>query len=114
MGVSTGYVVNAKSAKQDQAIAFFKEFASDNVTKQFVAAGESSLLKSANAAPSDELSAALLTMVEKAQTVVAPPDTGYSLKVADALNTATSEILGGASSPQDALDEAQQKVDALP
>jgi raffinose/stachyose/melibiose transport system substrate-binding protein len=114
MGVSTGYVVNAKSAKQDQAIAFFKDLTSDAVTKVFVAAGESSLLKSANSAPSDPLSVALLDLVEKAPTVVAPPDTGYSLKVADALNTATSEILGGASSPQDALDEAQQKVDALP
>lgn len=114
MGVSTGYVVNAKSAKQDQAIAFFKELTSAPVTKVFVAAGESSLLKSANSGPTDPLSSALLTMVETAKVVVAPPDTGYSLKVADALNTATSEILGGASSPQDALDEAQQKVDALP
>ena len=114
LGVSTGYVVNAKSAKQDQAINFFKALTSPEVTKVFVDAGESSLLKSANAGPTDPLSASLLTMIETAKVVVAPPDTGYSLKVADALNTATSEVLGGAASPKDALDEAQQKVDALP
>ena len=113
MGVSTGYVVNAKSAKQDQAIAFFKELTSPEVAKLFVAAGDSSLLTSQAAGGADPLSGEMLSLVEKSPFVVAPPDTGYSLKVADALNSATSAILGGASSPQDALDEAQQKVDAL-
>jgi raffinose/stachyose/melibiose transport system substrate-binding protein len=113
MGVSTGYVVNAKSAKQDQAIAFFKELTSPAVAALFVAAGDSSLLKSQASNGSDPLSGEMLSLVENASFVVAPPDTGYSLKVADALNNATSAILGGASSPQDALDEAQQKVDAL-
>jgi raffinose/stachyose/melibiose transport system substrate-binding protein len=43
-------------------------------------------------------------------TIVAPPDTGYDLKVADALNVATSEVMGGVKSPQQALDDAQAKI----
>jgi ABC-type glycerol-3-phosphate transport system substrate-binding protein len=32
------------------------------------------------------------------------------LKVADALNVATSEVMGGAKTPQDALDAAEAKL----
>ena len=43
-------------------------------------------------------------------TIVAPPDTGYDLKVADALNVATSEVMGGVKTPQQALDDAEAKL----
>jgi len=113
MGVSTGYVVNARSAKVDQAMSLFDIMTSDAIAKAFVTAGDASLVKSAAAAGGDPLSTRLLQLVENAPVVVSPPDTGYSLKVADALNTASSEVLGGAASPLDALDEAQAKIAAL-
>jgi len=113
LGVSTGLVVNAKSAKIDQAVDYLDIFSGDDIQKAFVAAGSSSLSKSAAATGLNPLSERLLTLIETAPEIVAPPDTGYNLKVADALNTATSAVLGGAMSSQDALTQAQQKIDAL-
>jgi ABC-type glycerol-3-phosphate transport system substrate-binding protein len=113
MGVSTGLVVNAKSAKIDQAVDFMAVLSGDDIQKAFVKAGSSSLNKAAAATGLNPLSARLLQLIETAPEIVSPPDTGYNLKVADALNTATSAVLGGAMSSQDALTQAQQKIDAL-
>jgi ABC-type glycerol-3-phosphate transport system substrate-binding protein len=113
MGVSTGLVVNAKSAKIDQSVDFLAILGSDDIQKAFVKAGSSSLSKAAAATGLNPLSAKLLQLIETAPEIVSPPDTGYNLKVADALNTATSAVLGGAMSSQDALTQAQQKIDAL-
>lgn len=113
MGVSTGLVVNGKSAKVDQAVDFFDVLTSDEIAKAFVAAGSSSLLKAAQSEGLNPTSQALLDLIGTAPVIVAPPDTGYNLKVADALNTAISAVLGGAMSSQDALTQAQQKIDAL-
>ena len=113
LGVSTGLVVNAKSAKIDQSVDFLAIMGSDDIQKAFVKAGSSSLSKAAAATGLNPLSARLLQLIETAPEIVSPPDTGYNLKVADALNTATSAVLGGAMSSQDALTQAQQKIDAL-
>ena len=113
LGVSTGLVVNAKSAKIDQAVDYFATLASNDIQQAFVKAGSSSLTKAGAATGMNPLSERLLTLIETAPEIVAPPDTGYNLKVADALNTATSAVLGGAMSSQDALTQAQQKIDAL-
>ena len=113
MGVSTGLVVNAKSAKIDQAVDFLATVSADDIQKAFVKGGSSSLTKAAAATGLNPLSERLLQLIETAPEIVSPPDTGYNLKVADALNTATSAVLGGAMSSQDALTQAQQKIDAL-
>jgi len=113
MGVSSGLVVNAKSPKIDQAIDYFSVLSGDDIQEAFVKAGSSSLTKAGAATGLNPLSERLLKLIETAPEIVSPPDTGYNLKVADALNTATSAILGGAMSSQDALTQAQQKIDAL-
>ena len=113
LGVSSGLVVNAKSAKIDQAVDFFATLASSDIQAAFVKAGSSSLTKAGAATGLNPLSQRLLNLIETAPEIVSPPDTGYNLKVADALNTATSAVLGGAMSSQDALTQAQQKIDAL-
>jgi ABC-type glycerol-3-phosphate transport system substrate-binding protein len=114
LGVSTGYVVNAKSTKVAQAMTFFSVLYSDEVTKQFADAGDSPLVKGySDAAGQNPLSTELATLVGTAPAIVSPPDTGYRVKVADALYQAVSAVLGGLASPSQALAEADKQVASL-
>jgi raffinose/stachyose/melibiose transport system substrate-binding protein len=61
----------------------------------------------------DPLTEKINALLNGATVVVAPPDTGFELPVADALNAAQAEAIGGKSTPQAALDAAQEKVAAL-
>lgn len=110
LGVTTGYIINAKTKKLDMTIKFFEAFFSDEITKQWVAEGSAPLTKSATSGTPNPLTASLQKFLATAPKLVAPPDTGYNLKVADALNVATSEVMGGAKSPQEALDAAEAKL----
>ena len=58
----------------------------------------------------DPLQVKLGKLIRSGAPIVAPPDTGYQLKIADALNLATSQVIDGVKSPKDALDEAQAKI----
>ncbi len=110
LGVTTGYVVNAKSKKIDMTIKFFEAFFSDEITAQWVAEGSAPLTKSAANGTPNPTTVKLQALLANASKLVAPPDTGYQLKIADALNVATSEVMGGAKTPQDALDAAEAKL----
>jgi ABC-type glycerol-3-phosphate transport system substrate-binding protein len=112
MGVTTGYIVNAKSAKQDKAAEFLKDAFSADLVTQWVDAGFTPVAKGAEAAARDALTQQMVDLLGSGAPIVAPPDTGYDLKVADALNTATTQVLDGVKTPQEALDEAQAKLDA--
>jgi raffinose/stachyose/melibiose transport system substrate-binding protein len=92
---------------------FFKELYSADNAKKIAASGTVLLLKSLAQGNLDPLTTKINTLLDGATTVVAPPDTGYELPVADALNAAQAEVIGGKSTPQAALDAAQKKVDAL-
>lgn len=111
IGVSTGYVINAKSTKVDKVLEFFEIFFSDEVTQAWMDAGFAPLTKYAATGNSNPLQARLAELMNSGALIVAPPDTGYDLKVADALNTATAQVLDGVKSPADALAEAQTKLD---
>lgn len=111
IGVSTGYVINAKSTKVDKVLEFFEIFFSDEVTQAWMDAGFAPLTKYAATSNSNPLQARLAELMNSGALIVAPPDTGYDLKVADALNTATAQVLDGVKSPADALAEAQTKLD---
>ena len=110
LGVTTGYIINAKTKKLDMTIKFFETFFSDEITKLWVAEGSAPLTKAASSGTPNPLTARLQQLLASAPKLVAPPDTGYNLKVADALNVATSEVMGGAKTPQDALDAAEAKL----
>jgi len=110
LGVTTGYVINAKSPKIDQTVKFFEIFFSDEITAEWVKAGAAPLTKAAASGDLNPLQKRLVELMTSGGTIVAPPDTGYDLKVADALNVATSEVMGGVKSPQQALDDAQAKI----
>jgi raffinose/stachyose/melibiose transport system substrate-binding protein len=113
MAVYTGYVVNAKSTKQSEVMDFMKELYSAENAKKIADAGTLLLVKSLAGGALDPLTEKITALLNGATVVVAPPDTGFELPVADALNAAQAEAIGGKSTPQAALDAAQKKVDAI-
>ena len=52
----------------------------------------------------------LADLLNQAPAVVLPPDTGYDLKMADALFAAEAAVLGGQMSPKDALAGIDEKL----
>jgi raffinose/stachyose/melibiose transport system substrate-binding protein len=110
IGVTVGYVINAKSAKVDKTVEFFEGFFSDEVTAAWQKQGSSPVTKTAMAEQLDPLQIKLGKLIRSGVPIVAPPDTGYQLKNADALNLATQQVLDGVKTPKEALDEAQAKL----
>ena len=113
MAVYTGYIVNEKSTKKTEVMNFFKVLYNEENAKKIADAGTLLLVKSLAGGALDPLTEKINALLNGATVVVAPPDTGFELPVADALNAAQAEAIGGKSSPQAALDAAQEKVAAL-
>ena len=113
MAVYTGYIVNEKSTKKTEVMNFFKILYNAENAKQIADAGTLLLVKSLAGGALDPLTEKINALLNGATVVVAPPDTGFELPVSDALNAAQAEAIGGKSSPQAALDAAQEKVAAL-
>lgn len=112
IGVSTGYVVNAESNHVDVAVDFLALFSSPEFAGQMVEAGGTPLATGAfDRDGVDSRILSLMEMMQGAGALVAPPDTGYDIEVADALYAAEAEILGGVSTPAEALATAQGKLD---
>ncbi len=112
LGVTTGFVVNSKSKKIDHTVKFFEAFFSEEITAKWQEAGAAPLTKAAASGNLNPLQKRLVDLMTSGGTIVAPPDTGYDLKIADALNVATAEVMGGAKTPQQALDDAEAKLAA--
>ena len=111
IAVSTGFIVNAESSHQDVAIDFLTLFSSPEFTSQMVDAGGTPL--ATGALDRDDIDPRVLSLMEMMQTagaLVAPPDTGYDIEVADALYAAEAEVLGGVSTPEEARATAQAKI----
>jgi raffinose/stachyose/melibiose transport system substrate-binding protein len=113
MAVYTGYIVNAKSTKKTEVMNFFKVLYNAENAKAIADAGTLLLVKSLAGGALDPLTEKINALLNGATVVVAPPDTGFELPVADALNAAQAEAIGGKSTPQAALDAAQEKIAAL-
>jgi len=111
IGVATGYVINAKSAKIKEATEFMALLNNEANVKALIEAEVTPLAKSASAGQEiDSRSAALTTMLNEAPATVLPPDTGYELKTADALYAGIAAVMGGQSTPADALAEIDRKL----
>jgi raffinose/stachyose/melibiose transport system substrate-binding protein len=111
IGVATGYVVNAKSPKQQEALDFMALLGNEANTKALLEAEVTPLTKSASAGEDiDSRSASLTALLNGAPAIVLPPDTGYKLEVADALYAGVAAVLGGQSTPTDALAEIDRKL----
>jgi raffinose/stachyose/melibiose transport system substrate-binding protein len=113
MGVATGYVVNAESEHADAAIEFLTLFSSPEFTAQMVEAGGTPMARGAMEHEDiDARLTRLLADLNGASTVIAPPDTGYDLRVADALYAAEAEVLGGQADAADAAASAAERLAA--
>lgn len=111
IGVVTGYVVNAKSTKQDAAAEFLALLNSPENVTEFIAAELTPMAKSAAEGQDiDSRSARLNDLLTTAPAIVLPPDTGYDLEMANALYSALAEVLGGQKSPSEALAGIDQKL----
>lgn len=106
IGVVTGYVVNAKSdeAHQEAAIEFLTLLNSDAVVDDFIAAEAVPMALSAgDNAEIDERTLRLNNLLSESGVVINPPDTGYDLGTAEAFYSALAAVIGGQSSPEDAV-----------
>jgi raffinose/stachyose/melibiose transport system substrate-binding protein len=111
IGVGTGFIVNAKSDKIQLATEFLALLNNDANVKKLIKAEVVPLTKSASAGVEvDSRSARLNQMLKDAPAIILPPDTGYSLEMADAFYTALAAVLGGEQTPAEALDEIDQKL----
>jgi raffinose/stachyose/melibiose transport system substrate-binding protein len=111
MGVATGYIINAHTAKMKEATEFMALLNSPDNVKAFIDAELTPLAKSASAGQGvDARTTSLNDLLNNAPAVVLPPDTGYDLKMSDAFETAIAAVLGGQATPKDALAGVDQKL----
>jgi raffinose/stachyose/melibiose transport system substrate-binding protein len=111
IGVATGFVINAKSAKIDKAAEFMALLNSDENVQKLIEAEVTPLTKSASAGQDiDSRSANLTTLLNDAPAIVLPPDTGYDLEMADALYSAEAAVLGGQQTAAEALAGIDKKI----
>lgn len=114
IGVLNGMVVNKNSKLIDEAIEFMKLYSSAESSKKLSDAGAVPITKDGiDKETMLPLSLELNDLMENAPALVSPPDTGYSIEVANALNMATSEVIGGAKSPEEALAELETTIAPL-
>ena len=111
MGVATGYIINAHTAKMTEATEFMAMLNTDANVQAFIKAEVTPLAKSASAGSNvDDRTTQLNTMLNNAPAVVLPPDTGYDLKMAEAFETAIAAVMGGQASPHDALAQVDDTL----
>jgi len=104
IGVETGYMVNAHSASIPLAVDFLAFVNNADNVKRFVSDAEIvPLALSVADAGVDGRSLRLGELLASAPAVVLPPDTGYDLETADALYRGLAAVLGGQSTPAEAL-----------
>ncbi|WP_238654038.1 ABC transporter substrate-binding protein [Paenibacillus piscarius] len=114
IGVLNGMVVNKNSKLIDEAIEFMKLYSSPESSKKLSDAGAVPITKDGiDKETMLPLSLDLNDLMENAPVLVSPPDTGYSIEVANALNMATSKVIGGAESPEAALAELETTIAPL-
>lgn len=114
LGVSTGFMVNAKSEHISGGTDFLALMASPEFTQQFAEAGLSPLtVDPFKGVKADPNTVSLATLLGSAPVTVTPAD-NLDVKRADEFYNAAAAVIGGLKSPQDALDAAQDRVANLP
>lgn len=113
LGVSTGFMVNAKSAHIQETIEFLALIASPEGTKLWAEAGLAPLANDAFVGvDADPRTVALAEMLTEADALVVPGDNYADLFIAEQLYGAAAAVIGGTSTPQEAADTAQSRIDA--
>jgi raffinose/stachyose/melibiose transport system substrate-binding protein len=111
IGVETGYMVNAQSPSIPLAVEFLALVNSpENAQKLIDEAEIQPLAHSTTTAAVDARSTRLQELLNNAPAIVLPPDTGYDLKMANALFSAEAAVLGNQQSPADALKSIDSQL----
>jgi raffinose/stachyose/melibiose transport system substrate-binding protein len=111
MALNTGYMVSKTTGHFDLAVEFLKYMTSPSVQKRMVEAGVISATKGTvdPAKLSPQLRRALEAW-QNAGEILAPPDTGYAIDVANRLYDAIALVADGKADPKTALKEAEEQV----
>jgi raffinose/stachyose/melibiose transport system substrate-binding protein len=113
LGISTGFMVNAKSEHIAETMDFLALVASAEGTKLWAQAGLAPMTVDPFAGvDADPRTVSLATLMSTASTVVAPSDSGYDIGVAAAFYDAVASVIGGGD-VQEALDTAEKRVAEL-
>ncbi len=111
MALNTGYVISRSTRHFDLAVSFLKHMMSEDVQRRMVAAGVITTIKSAfDTQISDPHLRQAWEAWASAKTIVAPPDTGYRLDVANHLYDAIALVADGKAGPAEALERTEKQV----
>ncbi len=113
LGLNVGYVVNANTEHKDLVYDFIRIMFSAESMARHSAEGGNIVSNSAANATDSPVVAKMVSSLENAGSLVAPPDTGYNLEMAAALYQAIAEVFEGISEPQEALEAAEAKIARL-
>jgi len=111
MALNTGYMVSKATKHFDLAVAFLRHMTSESVQRRMVAAGAISAVKGLD--DPDQIDAHLRCALEawkSAKQILAPPDTGYRIDVANRLYDAIALVADGKADPKTALAQAEAQV----
>lgn len=114
IGLSTGFIVSARTDLYDEAVAFLRFFTSAEQQVAWAEAGAFSpvggVMEQADLDPHTQSLAALF---EGAGEIVPPPDTGYPVEIADAFYQGAAFVAGGVRTPEEALQWVDDQVSRL-
>ncbi len=114
LGVSTGFVVNAKSEHIDAATDFLAFVVAPEASKRFAEEGLTPMTIDPFAGvTADPNTVALTTLLSTAPVKVTPGD-NLDVQRAAEFYGAAAAVIGGLKTPQEALDAAQKRVEQLP
>ena len=114
LGVSTGFVVNAKSPHIDAAVDFLAMVVAPEASKRFAEEGLTPMTIDPFAGvQADPNTVSLATLLSTAPVKVTPGD-NLDVQRAGEFYGAAAAVIGGLKTPQQALDEAQKRVEQLP
>ncbi|MBN1350311.1 extracellular solute-binding protein [candidate division KSB1 bacterium] len=114
IGVTFGYLVGKNTQHFDLAVEFLEYLTRPEIQKRFVDIGSLCSVKEAIDALNVEPHIRRMTrMVQQANVIVPPPDTGFKLDVSDAFNDAVALVVGGEMDAARALEQADRVVRRL-
>ena len=113
LGISTGFMVNEKSAHQEETLEFLAMLADEDGTKMWAEAGLAPMtIDPFKGVDADPRTVALAEMMGTASALVAPADSGHDIEIAAAFYDAAASVIGGTATPKEAADTAQSRIDA--
>ncbi len=113
LGISTGFMVNAKSAHPQETLEFLALLASESGTKMWAEAGLAPMtVDPFKGVDADQRTVSLAEMMGTASALVAPADSGHDIEIAAAFYDAAASVIGGTATPQQAADTAQARIDS--